>query len=87
MAKRPSVPRREIAVIGAGYVGLPLAAAFANAGKRVVCIDKDPVKIQHLNEGRSYIEDVPSATVEKLVAEGCSPPIWTWPGPARSMRS
>jgi UDP-N-acetyl-D-glucosamine dehydrogenase len=43
-----------------GYVGLPLAVAFAQEGYEVVGLDADPLKIDALNEGRSYIEDVPS---------------------------
>ena len=46
-----------------GYVGLPIAVAFAGAGHAVVAVDVDPRKIGELRAGRSYIEDVPSATV------------------------
>ena len=46
-----------------GYVGLPIAVAFAGAGHDVVAVDVDPRKIGELRAGRSYIEDVPSATV------------------------
>jgi UDP-N-acetyl-D-glucosamine dehydrogenase len=49
-----------IGVIGLGYVGLPLAVAFAEAGVRVVGVDIDPRKIEALRAGESYIEDVPS---------------------------
>ena len=54
----------SVGVIGLGYVGLPLAVAFAEAGHEVVGLDADPRKIEALGEGRSYIEDVPSAAVE-----------------------
>ena len=46
----------DIAIIGAGYVGLPLAVAFAQAGQRVHCIDTDADKVDAIAAGRSYIE-------------------------------
>ena len=44
-----------IAIIGLGYVGLPLAIQFANAGSNVIGIDVDPGKIETLERGESYI--------------------------------
>ena len=61
---------RGVAVVGAGYVGLPLATAFAAAGLRVVCIDADPIKVDAIRAGRSYIEDVPSAVLAGHVIAG-----------------
>src|SRR3954463_11455065 len=62
----------QIGIIGLGYVGLPLAVAFAEAGCEVVGLDVDQTKIEALNGGRSYIEDVPDAVLapvaEKLRA-------------------
>ena len=55
----------RVGVVGLGYVGLPLAVAFAEEGVDVVGLDADPRKIDALSEGRSYIEDVPS---ERLAA-------------------
>ena len=52
-----------IAIIGAGYVGLPLAAAFAEAGTAVHLVDVDQAKIAAIGRGESYIEDVPSRLV------------------------
>ena len=49
-----------VGVIGLGYVGLPLAVAFAQEGCEVIALDVDPVKVRAVSEGRSYIEDVPS---------------------------
>jgi UDP-N-acetyl-D-glucosamine dehydrogenase len=60
----------SVAVIGAGYVGLPLAVAFASTGSTVVCIDKDPMKVDAIRRGDSYIEDVPSVLLGTLIAEG-----------------
>jgi UDP-N-acetyl-D-glucosamine dehydrogenase len=62
----------EIAIIGAGYVGVPLAQVFAEAGKRVVLVDVVQARVDQLNRGESYIEDVPSETLAKLVANGLS---------------
>jgi UDP-N-acetyl-D-glucosamine dehydrogenase len=56
----------HVAVIGLGYVGLPLAVNFAQAGYRVTGIDLDQRKIDAINRGESYIEDVPTATVKAL---------------------
>src|SRR6267154_2694428 len=46
----------KVAIIGCGYVGLPLALRFAEAGHKVTGFDTDPNKINMLNAGRSYIE-------------------------------
>jgi UDP-N-acetyl-D-glucosamine dehydrogenase len=51
----------SVAIIGLGYVGLPLAVTFAEAGERVVGIDVDDAKVAAINAGDSYIEDVTSA--------------------------
>ncbi|MBS1878076.1 MAG: nucleotide sugar dehydrogenase [Actinobacteria bacterium] len=48
----------KIAIVGLGYVGLPLAVAFAEEGHEVVCFDLDAKKTAALGEGRSYIEDI-----------------------------
>ncbi|HEX3239266.1 MAG TPA: nucleotide sugar dehydrogenase [Solirubrobacterales bacterium] len=56
----------KIGVVGIGYVGLPLAVAFAEQGADVVCVDSDPSKLEALAAGRSYIEDIPAATLEPL---------------------
>ncbi len=53
----------QIGVIGLGYVGLPLAVAFAEAGYRVVGVDLDSRKTDAINRGESYIEDVPEVVV------------------------
>jgi UDP-N-acetyl-D-glucosamine dehydrogenase len=53
----------KIGIVGLGYVGLPLAVAFAEAGHEVIGLDTDPRKIAALQAGESYIEDVPSETL------------------------
>jgi UDP-N-acetyl-D-glucosamine dehydrogenase len=50
----------KVGIMGLGYVGLPLAMAFAEEGHDVVGVDIDPRKIEALNRGDSYIEDIPS---------------------------
>ncbi len=60
----------QVAVIGLGYVGLPLAVAFAEAGFPVVGIDVDLTKVDAINAGHSYISDIPSARLAPLVGEG-----------------
>ncbi len=60
----------SIGVIGLGYVGLPLALAFANAGFRVIGIDIDEQKVDDINNGRSYVEDIPSDQLSKAVSKG-----------------
>jgi UDP-N-acetyl-D-glucosamine dehydrogenase len=60
----------KIAVLGMGYVGLPLAAVFGDAGFEVIGIDPIAEKVELLNRGESYVGDVPSAQVARLVSEG-----------------
>jgi UDP-N-acetyl-D-glucosamine dehydrogenase len=62
--------KRDIAIVGAGYVGVPLAQVFAEAGRRVVVIDVNPKVIAALNKGDSHIEDVPSEALRPLVESG-----------------
>jgi len=56
----------KIGIVGLGYVGLPLAVAFAEAGQEVTGLDLDPAKVAALNGGRSYIEDVPDSALAPL---------------------
>jgi UDP-N-acetyl-D-glucosamine dehydrogenase len=60
----------ELAVIGAGYVGLPLAQVFAEAGIGVVLVEVDPERVEAINRGESYVEDVPSESLAPLVEAG-----------------
>ncbi len=60
----------QIAVIGMGYVGLPLAVEFAEAGFRVVGIDVNASKMELLNAGESYIPDIPTEVMAPLVNAG-----------------
>ncbi len=60
----------RVAVIGLGYVGLPLAVGFAKAGYQVLGLDVDEDKLAALNEGRSYIQDVASPDILAVVQAG-----------------
>ena len=60
----------RMAVLGLGYVGLPLAVVFAEAGFNVIGIDPDQQKVDSLNKGVSYIPDVPTEDVAPLVESG-----------------
>ncbi|HEV3312951.1 MAG TPA: NAD(P)-binding domain-containing protein [Chloroflexota bacterium] len=58
------------AVIGLGYVGLPLAVTLAQAGYRVTELDVDQAKVDRVNEGESYIPDLTSETIARLLRSG-----------------
>jgi UDP-N-acetyl-D-glucosamine dehydrogenase len=60
----------HITVIGQGYVGLPLAVAFAHAGFKVTGLDSSPERVESLNQGRSPIADVPSEELQQLRGSG-----------------
>ncbi len=60
----------SVGIIGLGYVGLPLAVAFADAGLWVVGIERDLDKVAALSAGDSYVEDIPSGRLEPLVSSG-----------------
>ena len=65
-----ATPLYDVAVIGAGYVGVPLAATFGEAGQRVLLIDVQAPVVEALNRGESHIEDVSNERLEKLVTGG-----------------
>ena len=57
----------KVAIIGCGYVGLPLALRFAEAGHKVTGFDTDPKKVQMLNAGKSYIEHIQQNKIQQYV--------------------
>ena len=59
----------KIGVIGLGYVGLPLAVAFAEEGHEVVGLDSDGRKMATLGEGRSYVEDVSEEALRRVARQ------------------
>lgn len=62
--------RAVVGVIGLGYVGLPLAAEFARGGLRVIGFDLDRTRVNSINKGNSYIPDVSTEQVARLVEQG-----------------
>src|SRR5208283_1752653 len=67
LAEKITSRRARVGVVGLGYVGLPLAVEFAKAGFNVVGIDVLASKVDQLNQGTSYIQDVPSEEVRQLI--------------------
>jgi UDP-N-acetyl-D-glucosamine dehydrogenase len=63
-------PQSPIAIVGLGYVGLPLSLQFARSGVPVVGLDIDPAKVQSLLAGRSYIKHIPDAAIAEQVGAG-----------------
>lgn len=70
LAGRLNAKTARIGVIGLGYVGLPLAVEFANAGFPVTGLDMAGERVLQVNAGRSYIPDVESAALESLIRAG-----------------
>ena len=62
--------KARLAILGLGYVGLPLAVVFAEAGFNVTGVDPDSRKVDSIKKGVSYIPDIKTETVEKLVKSG-----------------
>jgi UDP-N-acetyl-D-glucosamine dehydrogenase len=67
---KSSSSRTQLGVIGLGYVGLPLVVEMARAGYAAIGFDIDPRKVESINAGVSYIEDIPSAELAPLVKKG-----------------
>ncbi len=61
-----------IAVIGLGYVGLPLVIRFSEEGFRVIGFDIDEEKVEKLNKGKSYLKHIPSSSIDVAVNNGFS---------------
>ena len=53
----------KIAIVGLGYVGLPLSLQFARSGVTVLGLDIDPAKVEALNAGRSYIKHISAEAI------------------------
>src|SRR5208283_4898073 len=60
----------KIAIVGLGYVGLPLSLQFARSGAAVLGLDIDPAKVEAITRGRSYIKHIDSAAIAELVQSG-----------------
>jgi len=61
---------QTIAIIGAGYVGVPLAEVFGQAGHTILLVDNVRERVEMLNRGESYIDDVSSESLQELVGAG-----------------
>lgn len=59
-----------IGIVGLGYVGLPLAIRFAEAGYKVIGMDIDPIKAGYIAQGKTYIEHIPDAAIQEAVTSG-----------------
>ena len=58
----------NIAVIGLGYVGLPLAVSFAKVGYKVIGLDKDENRVARVNAQDNYISDIVDRDLHKVVS-------------------
>jgi UDP-N-acetyl-D-glucosamine dehydrogenase len=70
LIKKLKDKKARIGILGLGYVGLPLAVVFAEAGFHVTGIDPDSRKVDSLSKGISYIPDVKTEVIEKIVKSG-----------------
>jgi UDP-N-acetyl-D-glucosamine dehydrogenase len=70
LAEKIRSRRAHVGVVGLGYVGLPLAVEYAEAGYRVTGIDLSESKVARVNAGDSYVGDVPSSVLKPLVEKG-----------------
>jgi UDP-N-acetyl-D-glucosamine dehydrogenase len=61
---------RDIAIVGLGYVGLPLAVAFVEAGRSVIGVDAKPERVAELAAGRSPVDDIPDTRLAAALASG-----------------
>ena len=76
----------KVGIIGLGYVGLPLALLFNEAGFPVTGFDIDPEKVKALNNGRSYIYRIPQTEIAAAAPKASGPRTST-PTPKTWMRS
>src|SRR5437667_8595894 len=67
LQERISARSLHIGVVGLGYVGLPLATTFAEAGFHVTGIDTDQQKVDQASRGESYIPDISSGALQRLI--------------------
>ena len=60
----------KIAIVGLGYVGLPLSVQFARSGVKVIGLDIDQAKVEALNSGRSYIKHISNQAIAESIEGG-----------------
>jgi UDP-N-acetyl-D-glucosamine dehydrogenase len=63
-------PVKKVAIVGLGYIGLPLSLQFARSCAAVIGIDIDSAKIRALNEGKTYIKHIPDGAIQEALASG-----------------
>ena len=68
----------KIAIVGLGYVGLPLSLQFTRSGVSVLGLDIDPAKVASLNQGKSYIKHIESSAIAEAVKAGYKFPSGFW---------
>lgn len=73
LIKKLKEKRAVIGIVGLGYVGLPLMLRYCEVGYKVIGFDIDQWKVDSLRKGESYIEHIPSHTIESAVANGFEP--------------
>ena len=62
-------PDKTLAIVGQGYVGLPLAMAAVDAGWSVIGVEKSAARVEQLNSGSSPVEDISDERLAKAIAE------------------
>jgi UDP-N-acetyl-D-glucosamine dehydrogenase len=70
LLERIRARRARVGIIGLGYVGLPLARAFASSGFPVLGFDIDPAKVERLHRGESYLRHIPASGVREMLDQG-----------------
>lgn len=70
LSQRIQNRQATVGIIGLGYVGLPLARAFSQNGFRVLGFDIDTNKVHKLNDGQSYIQQIPASTIQQMREKG-----------------
>lgn len=70
LADRIASRRAQVVIVGAGYVGLPLAVEVARAGFPTLALERDAERVRSIAAGRSYVRDVPDGAIATLVGEG-----------------
>jgi UDP-N-acetyl-D-glucosamine dehydrogenase len=70
LAQKIQSKQAQVGVVGLGYVGLPLVVEFAEAGFTVTGIDLDQRKVDMINKGESYIQDIPTSVLKPLWEKG-----------------
>ena len=67
LLEKISANEEVVGIIGLGYVGLPLAVSFAEAGVKVIGFDKSKEKVDKINSGENYIRDIRDAVLREVV--------------------